>query len=186
MEQVTVSRRDRLVDAALVVFARKGVDAANIKEIGSEAGVAPGLIYHYFPSKEALLAAAIERHGFLPQLRQMLAVPPNSPARDVLPEIAHRMYALLTERADLLRVVMARAQTHAEMRERVEELTRDACGLLADYLRARVGAGELRAHAYDASARMLLFIVVMWRLADSPPDQLTEAIGLLLNGLAAR
>jgi AcrR family transcriptional regulator len=185
MEQDTLSRRDRLVDAALVVFARKGVDAANIKEIGSEAGVAPGLIYHYFPSKEALLAAAIERHGFLRQLRQMLAIPPTTPASDVLPEIAHRMYALLTERADLLRVVMARAQTHAEMRERVEELTREASSLLVDYLRARVSAGELRPHGYEVSARMLLFTVVMWRLADSPPDQLTEAITLLLNGLAA-
>jgi AcrR family transcriptional regulator len=184
MNQGTVSRRDRLVDAALVVFARKGVDAANIKEIGSEAGVAPGLIYHYFPNKEALLAAAIERHGFLPELRQMLAIPPMTPATDVLPDIARRMYTLLTERADLLRVVMARAQTQIEMRERVEELTREAQGLLVDYLRARAQAGELRPHAYDVSARMLLFTVVMWRLADSPSDQLTEAIRLLLNGLA--
>ncbi len=183
MKQDTLPRRDRLVDAALVVFARKGVDAANIKEIGSEAGVAPGLIYHYFPSKEALLAAAVERHGFLPQLRQMLVIPPTTPATDVLPEIARRMYALLTERVELLRVVMARAQTHVEMRERVEELTREAQGLLVEYLRARAQAGELTPHAYDVAARMLLFTVVMWRLADSPPDQLTEAIRLLLNGL---
>jgi TetR/AcrR family transcriptional regulator, cholesterol catabolism regulator len=183
MKKDTLPRRDRLVDAALVVFARKGVDAANIKEIGSEAGVAPGLIYHYFPNKGALLAAAVERHGFLPQLRQMLVIPPTTPATDVLPEIARRMYALLTERVELLRVVMARAQTHVEMRERVEELTREAQGLLVEYLRARAQAGELRPHAYDVAARMLLFTVVMWRLADSPPDQLTEAIRLLLNGL---
>jgi AcrR family transcriptional regulator len=184
MKQAALPRRDRLIDAALVVFARKGVDAANIKEIGSEAGVAPGLIYHYFPNKEALLAAAVERHGFLPQLRQMLAIAPTTPATDVLPEIARSMYALLTDRVDLLRVVMGRAQTHVEMRERVEELTREAQGLLVEYLRARAQAGELRPHAYDVSARMLLFTVVMWRLADSPPDQLPEAIRLLLNGLA--
>ena len=36
------SRRDRLIDAALVLFARHGVDAASIKEIGRVAGVAPG------------------------------------------------------------------------------------------------------------------------------------------------
>ncbi len=62
----TVSRRERLVDAALTVFAREGVDAASIKKIGRAAGVAPALIYHYFDSKEALLAVVVARHGFLP------------------------------------------------------------------------------------------------------------------------
>ena len=74
----TVSRRDRLVDAALTVFAREGVDAASIKKIGQAAGVAPALIYHYFESKEALLAAVVARHGFLPQLHRLLAVPVHS------------------------------------------------------------------------------------------------------------
>jgi AcrR family transcriptional regulator len=60
VDAATVSRRDRLLDAALAVFAREGVDAASIKTIGRAAGVAPALIYHYFENKEALLAAAGE------------------------------------------------------------------------------------------------------------------------------
>jgi AcrR family transcriptional regulator len=179
----TLSRRDRLVDAALAVFARDGVGGASIKKIGRAAGVAPALIYHYFESKEALLAAVVQRHGFLPQLRRMLAVPPTVPAADVLPQIARQMYGLLTERADLVRVVMATSQTHPELRERMDTLTDEAQTLLAGYLQARIDAGELGAHNVRAAARMLLFTVVMWRVADAPADELDDAIAVLVAGL---
>ena len=179
----TASRRDRLVDAALTVFARDGVDAASIKKIGQAAGVAPALIYHYFESKDALLAEVVQRHGFLPQLRQMLAVTPAAPAAEVLPRMVRQMYGLLTERADLVRVVMATSQTHPEMRMRMDTLTDEAQMLLARYLQARIEAGELRAHNTHAAARMLLSTVVMWRLADAPAAELDDAIGLLVAGL---
>jgi AcrR family transcriptional regulator len=178
-----LSRRDRLVDAALAVFAREGVDAASIKKIGRAAGVAPALIYHYFESKEALLAAVVQRHGFLPQLREMLAVPPAAPVAEVLPRIVRKMYGLLTERADLVRVVMATSQTHPEMRERMDALTDEAETLLADYLQARIKAGEVGAHNVRAAARMLLFTVVMWRLADAPADELDDAIAVWVAGV---
>jgi TetR/AcrR family transcriptional regulator, cholesterol catabolism regulator len=176
-------RRDRLVDAALTVFARDGVDAASIKKIGRAAGVAPALIYHYFESKEALLTAVVQRHGFLPQLRRMLAVPSATPAAEVLPQIARQMYELLTEREDLVRVVMATSQTHPEMRTRMDTLTSEAQTLLARYLQARIAAGEVHAHNVQAAARMLLFTVVMWRLADTPAAELDDAIAVLVAGL---
>lgn len=179
----TTSRRDRLVDAALTVFAQEGVDAASIKKIGRAAGVAPALIYHYFESKEALLAAVMERHGFLPQLRRMLAVPPAAPAAEVLPQITRQMYELLTERAELVRVVMATSQIHPEMRSRMDALNSEAQTLLARYLQARIETGELCVHNVQAAARMLLFTVVMWRLADAPAAELDDAIAVLVAGL---
>jgi AcrR family transcriptional regulator len=55
-----VRRRTRslLLDAALRVFARKGVGAAAIHEIAAEAGVANGTFYNYFRTREELLEAA--------------------------------------------------------------------------------------------------------------------------------
>lgn len=185
MESSELSRRDRLVDAALVVFAREGVDGASIKQIGQAAGVAPGLIYHYFPSKEALLTAAVERHGFLPELRELLAIPPERSVCEMLPQIVEGLYRLLTERLELVRVVVARVQTHPEMRARLGELIAEAQTLLSGYLHARVEAGELRAHASEAAARMLLSTVVMMRLTDAPPALLADVIDLLLSGLSA-
>lgn len=47
--------RQRLYQAALKLIARKGFDAATMRTIASEAGVAPGATYYYFASKEALV-----------------------------------------------------------------------------------------------------------------------------------
>ncbi len=48
-------RRQQILDAAVTVFARQGFHTCRVGDIASEAGVAHGLVYHYFPSKEAVL-----------------------------------------------------------------------------------------------------------------------------------
>jgi AcrR family transcriptional regulator len=53
-EQTTDRRRD-LLDAAVRVFARKGFHASRVGDIAEEAGVAHGLLYHYFRSKDEVL-----------------------------------------------------------------------------------------------------------------------------------
>jgi AcrR family transcriptional regulator len=48
-------RRQELLDAAVRVFARRGFSAARVGDIAEEAGVAHGLLYHYFRSKDEVL-----------------------------------------------------------------------------------------------------------------------------------
>lgn len=50
----------RIIDAAQVVFARKG-SSATMADIASEAGVSQGLAYRYFPSKEAILTKLMQQ-----------------------------------------------------------------------------------------------------------------------------
>ena len=50
-----VDRRRQILDAAVRVFARQGFHATRVSDIADEAGVAYGLVYHYFPSKEPVL-----------------------------------------------------------------------------------------------------------------------------------
>ena len=84
---VPVDKRRQILDAAIRVFARQGFHATRVSDIADEAGVAYGLVYHYFSSKEevlnelfserwSLLLAAIEetdRNGASPR-EQMEAV----------------------------------------------------------------------------------------------------------------
>lgn len=67
----SVDRRRQILDAAVRVFARQGFHACRVSDIADEAGVAYGLVYHYFRSKDevmnelfterwSLLLAAIE------------------------------------------------------------------------------------------------------------------------------
>lgn len=51
----------RILDAALRQFSAHGYEATSIRRIAEDAGVAYGLVYHYFASKEALLTALFTR-----------------------------------------------------------------------------------------------------------------------------
>src|SRR6266542_486383 len=50
-----VDKRRQILDAAIHVFARQGFHACRVSDIADEAGVAYGLVYHYFNSKEQVL-----------------------------------------------------------------------------------------------------------------------------------
>jgi AcrR family transcriptional regulator len=52
--------RAHILATALAVFRRRGLDAATMREISKEAGVALGAAYYYFPSKEAIIQAYYE------------------------------------------------------------------------------------------------------------------------------
>ena len=48
-------KRRAILDAAVVVFARQGFHSARVSDVAMEAGVAYGLVYHYFDSKDQML-----------------------------------------------------------------------------------------------------------------------------------
>jgi len=50
-----VDKRRAILEAAIRVFARQGYHATRVSDIADEAGVAYGLVYHYFRSKEAVM-----------------------------------------------------------------------------------------------------------------------------------
>lgn len=54
-------QRERILDAALACFVKRGFHAASMAEIADVAGMSPGLIYRYFDSKSAIILAIIER-----------------------------------------------------------------------------------------------------------------------------
>src|SRR5690606_15486071 len=53
---------DALVEATARILVREGFDKASTNRIAEVAGVSVGSLYQYFPGKEALVAAVIERH----------------------------------------------------------------------------------------------------------------------------
>jgi TetR/AcrR family transcriptional regulator, fatty acid metabolism regulator protein len=82
--EVGVDKRRQILDAAVRVFARQGFHSTRVSDIADEAGVAYGLVYHYFRSKDqvlnelfserwSLLLAAIEETDGGAPARQRLA-----------------------------------------------------------------------------------------------------------------
>ncbi|CAK7048408.1 MAG: HTH-type transcriptional regulator BetI [Kerstersia gyiorum] len=73
----TVDARDRIVAAALTVFAKHGFDGATTREIAAEAGVSAALIHHHFKDKESLWNLVGQRISdeFIEALQAALAHP---------------------------------------------------------------------------------------------------------------
>ena len=59
-EEYAEAQRQRVLDAALTCFGRKGFHETTMKDISREAGVSYGVAYHYFPNKEEIFAAAAD------------------------------------------------------------------------------------------------------------------------------
>lgn len=56
-------RRSELLSTAMRLFAEEGYDNVSVRAVARAAGVAPGLAYHYFDSKQNLFAAAIQDYS---------------------------------------------------------------------------------------------------------------------------
>jgi TetR/AcrR family fatty acid metabolism transcriptional regulator len=74
------SRRDKraaILEAAIRVFARNGYHGSRIADIASEAGIAYGLVYHYFKNKEEILSSVFEERwgAFLDTLEAIAGQP---------------------------------------------------------------------------------------------------------------
>ena len=83
-------RRQEILDAALRLFGEKGYERTSIADIAKAVGVAQGLCYRYFPSKEALFDCAVDEYAGLlaGQLRDAAA-----DGRHTLRELIERMPA---------------------------------------------------------------------------------------------
>jgi AcrR family transcriptional regulator len=177
-------RRTELVEAALKLFAEQGFRGTTIADIATATGTAHGLIYHYFRSKEDLLAAILERFSFLPRLRSLLAVSPDRPAHEVLTEIAVGFSRMLDERSDVLRLVVTESQTNPVVAQALTQVTDQGLALLVDYLGARIAAGELRPHDPSVPARALFWAIITKHLGPPQADDFeTDLVAVLLDGI---
>ena len=59
-ESYLKARQDQIINAAVACFSRKGFHQTTMKDICEEAGLSPGAVYNYFPSKEDIVARCAE------------------------------------------------------------------------------------------------------------------------------
>src|SRR3712207_1303002 len=60
--EFTADRRDQILHAAMICFAKCGFHQTTMHDISAEAGISVGLIYRYFESKEAIISTLAEEH----------------------------------------------------------------------------------------------------------------------------
>jgi AcrR family transcriptional regulator len=82
---------DRIVDGAITVIARDGLDALSIRRVAAEAGVAIGTIQYHHPTRAELVLAALQRTAQRQQVRAMAA--PRAPT--IIATLVARLALLL-------------------------------------------------------------------------------------------
>jgi TetR/AcrR family transcriptional regulator, fatty acid metabolism regulator protein len=99
-------KRRLILDAAVRVFARQGFHACRVSDIADEAGVAYGLVYHYFASKDEVLDTLfLERWNVrLELIREVDAEP--LPVREKLGAIASFIVDSYRHDPDLMKVII--------------------------------------------------------------------------------
>jgi AcrR family transcriptional regulator len=183
------SRRERIVEAALDLFAAKGFDRTSTKEIARAAGVAEGLIFHHFDSKESLLAALFEtRRSYFSDLQALSSEPPDLPAEQVLTQMATEALARLRRERRIAIVLFGTAQTNPGVRARLEAVIREGTGHLARYLAARRDRGELR-RDLDVETAAFAFLSPLFLhflvYRDLPAAEWEERSAAFVHGLVA-
>lgn len=188
-------KRERILDAAVRVFARKGFHATRVSEVAKAASVADGTIYLYFESKEHLLVSLFEdRVGRLLTYLET-ELPRVATASHRLQRIIELQLGLLDGERDLAEVVtIILRQSTKLMKEHAAPKFNAYLDVIARVIDEGQATGELRADVSPHLAARALFgaldaIAMTWALGKAEHGGLLRASGqlveIMLRGLAA-
>ena len=168
-------KRRQLLDAAVRVFARKGFHASRVGDIAEEAGVAHGLLYHYFKSKDQVLEAVFHENWSVLVARIESVEETDEPAADQIRHIAAIVLRTWLHLPDVVRVVIQEFGRSPELAERIGELTRPI-EVLQRVIARGVERGEFRADVDPAFAATVVYgsideLLTAWVLGRLPSGE---------------
>jgi TetR/AcrR family fatty acid metabolism transcriptional regulator len=116
-------KRRQIMEAAVRAFARKGYHACRVGEIAEEAGVAYGLVYHYFGSKEEVLES-IFRDTWTQMIARIREVAESGePANEQVRKVTALLLRTWRRDPDLVRVLVREVTRSPEqMRRQIDEI----------------------------------------------------------------
>jgi TetR/AcrR family transcriptional regulator, fatty acid metabolism regulator protein len=117
-------KRRVILDAAVRVFAHKGFHTSRVGDIAEEAGVAHGLLYHYFSSKDEVLETIFRENWTLLVERIRAVEDSGEPAREQLRHVAAILLRTWRHTPDVVRVVVREIARSAEVQARIGELVK--------------------------------------------------------------
>jgi AcrR family transcriptional regulator len=152
--------RDRLLDAAIALFARQGYASTSVADIQQACGLSAGsgALYKHFPSKSALLQEAT-RH----QVDQIVAAREAhdrsrpADAHEALRRGAEQIWGTIEGNANLLRVMFREPEAIEDYADELwSAVTFNAYDLMSSALSAAAAAGSSAAEDPEATSAVLL------------------------------
>jgi len=170
-------KRRRLLEAAVRVFARKGYHAARIGDIAEEAGVAYGLLYHYFSSKEEVLRSVFRDTWRALILTIQNVAEGDDPPAEQLRKVAEILLRSWRREPDLVRVLVLEVTRSSLLAGEMDEVVASFAAIQEIIERGQAD-GSIRAdldprlasYVFYGAIDELLTGWVLGRLPDSDDD----------------
>ncbi len=191
----TADKRQRILQAAVHIFARKGYFGARVSEIAKKAGVADGTIYLYFRNKEDILVSLFDdlMSEHVQQVKDALPSVPDAEGR--LRLVAEHHLRALGGNRDLAVVFQVELRQSTKFMERfTASWLQDYFALLGEIIAAGQAAGEIRPDLPVKLGTKAFFgaldeMVTSWILGGKGYDLARLAapvVDLFLRGAAAK
>jgi AcrR family transcriptional regulator len=168
-------KRRLILDAAVRVFAHKGFHTCRVGDISEEAGVAHGLLYHYFSSKDELLETVFREtwSDLLAAIREVEAS--DAPAREQLRQVAAIMLRAWRRQPDLVRVLVREVARSPTLQGRVDALD-DALRAIGRIVERGQADGDFRPDLDPRLATLVFYggietILTSWVLGRGGDDE---------------
>jgi AcrR family transcriptional regulator len=143
-------KRQLILDAAVRVFARRGYHTSRVGDIAEEAGIAHGLLYHYFSSKEEVLQTVFRENWSLLVTAFHHIETSDEPPRERLAGIAKVLLRTWRNYPDLVRVMVREVARSPQLHGQVDEI-REAFKVIQRIIEAGQADGSFRS---DVDARL--------------------------------
>jgi AcrR family transcriptional regulator len=154
-----VDKRRLILDAAIRVFARRGFHACRVSDVADEAGVAYGLVYHYFDSKEEILNTLFRERWQL-MLDAIVAIDRDNDdsAREKLYMVASFIIDSYRHEPDLMKVIIVEVTRAANSfgRQHLETI-REAYALIGEIVEQARQDGSFKADISSQFAAMCFY-----------------------------
>jgi TetR/AcrR family transcriptional regulator, fatty acid metabolism regulator protein len=186
-------KRRLILDAAVRVFAARGYHTSRVGDIAEEAGIAHGLLYHYFSSKEEVLETVFRENWS--ELLEAFARIEASEATSLeqLAAIAKILLRAWRERPDLVRVMVREVARSPQLQGQVDEI-REGFQLIQRVIERGQADGSFRDDVDPRLASWIFYggleeILTGWVLAQLPDgdEEVARAertvVALLCGGL---
>jgi AcrR family transcriptional regulator len=159
--KAAADKRRLILDAAVRVFARQGFHACRVSDIADEAGVAYGLVYHYFASKDEVLDTLfIERWEVMLELIREVDGGPL-PVREKLGAIASFIIDSYRHDPDLMKVIIVEVTRAANsFGDTHIDTIREAYELIAGIVEQAQRDGEFKPEIEARFAAMAFYGVI--------------------------
>lgn len=187
-------KRDRILQAAVKVFAKNGFHATRVSEVAKAAGVADGTIYLYFESKEQLLVSLFEDRVGKLLVFMKEGIDRDRPAAERLRAVIDMQLGVLANERDLAEVItVILRQSTRLMKEFAAPYFLAYLEAIAQIIAEGQAAGEFRLDISPSIAARTLFgaldgITLTWALGRAEQGALgraaTQLTAMFLRGLA--